>query len=235
MEYIIWVGTFPVRGNVPNFDVTGKVCFFIAACTPKPAPICMKIYSLLTVLSFLFMAGSCKKEKTPSMFVPEYLKKMLPYRNGQVVRYANPFGRSVEATVAINSRIIKKANCPSCDASVLEETIGYVFTSGGKTFVNISIDTRPHIFMSIYSFIDNFQVGAGFDFETMEDVPQPSCNAPRQSCLSSVMLNGNWYTDVLQVISGASGDAQLTKAYYTVSKGLIGFAYGSGITYTLVE
>lgn len=195
----------------------------------------MKKYSLLIVLSFLLMAGICNKEKTNAVFVPDHLKLMLPYTNGQVLRYTSPFGRVVEATVAINSRIAKKAYCASCDPSVLEETISYVFTASGKTFANMAVDTRPKIFMSIYSPLDNFQVGAGFDFETMDETPQASCNAPRQSCLSSIVLNGKTYAHVLEVISGASGDAQLTKAYYTVSKGLIGFAYGSGITYTLVE
>lgn len=195
----------------------------------------MKKYSFLILLSFLLMAGICNKEKTNAMFVPDHLKLMLPYTNHQVVRFASPFGRVVEATIAINSRIAKKAYCASYDPSVLEETISYVFTASGKTFVHIAVDTRPKIFMSIYSPLDNFQVGAGFDFETLEEAAQYSCNAPRQSCLSSVVLNGKTYTHVLEVISGASGDAQLAKAYYTVNKGLIGFAYGSGITYTLEE
>ncbi|AXY73168.1 hypothetical protein D3H65_03900 [Paraflavitalea soli] len=195
----------------------------------------MTKYPLLILLSFLLMAGLCNKEKTNAVYVPDHLKLMLPYTNGQVVQYSSPVGRVVQATVAITSRIAKKAYCASCDPSVLEETISYVFTASGKTFVNISVDTRPRIFMSVYSPLDNFQVGAGFDFETMEDVAQVSCNAPRQSCLSSVVLNGKTYTNMLQVISGASADAQLTKAYYTVNKGLIGFAYGNGTTYTLVE
>lgn len=186
-------------------------------------------------LFLLFLVVACRKDKIPTLPASPELKKMLPYSNGQIVRYASTQGRVVEAVVAAKMGVTKKSACATCDAYVYEEYMQCIFTVGTKSFVQMSVDNRPHVFMSISSPEDNYQIGGGFDFDTIEGTSQPSCTAPRQACLDSVVLNGKTYSKVLEVISGANGSTQLTKAYYSVNKGLLGFAYGNGNTYLLVE
>lgn len=188
-------------------------------------------------LFLLFLVVACRKDKIPTLQASPELKKMLPYHNGQIVRYASTQGRVVEAVVTAKTGVIKKSACANCDAYIYEEYMECVFTAinVSRPFVHMSVDNRPTVFMTIHSPEDNYQVGGGFDFTTIEGTSQPSCTAPRQTCLDSLVLNGKTYSKVLEVISGANGSTQLTKAYYTVNKGLLGFTYGNGNTYLLVE
>ena len=186
-------------------------------------------------LFLLFLVVSCRKDKIPTLPASPELKKMLPYQNGQIVRFASTQGRVVEAVVTTKMGVVKKSACATCDVEVYEEYMECIFTAGTRPFVQMSVDNRPNVFMTISSPEDNYQIGGGFDFATIEGTSQPSCTAPRQACLDSVVLNGKTYPKVLEVISGANGSSQLTKAYYTVNKGLLAFAYGNGNTYLLVE
>jgi hypothetical protein len=56
-------------------------------------------------------------------------------------------------------------------------------------------------------------------------------------CFDSLSIGGTYtFNRVLEISNGVSNSSsQLTRAYYTVSRGLIGFAYGNGITYRLLQ
>ena len=159
---------------------------------------------------------------------------MLPYSDGQTVRFTN-------GIVTLNSYVQKEtsmmqiSNCAGCDIIRQEESITFKFRVGFNQFVSFSIDNRPDIFLNIFSPEDNYMIGAGFDFKTQPGVALPLCNAPRQSCIGTISFNGRIYNDVLEIVSGASGQGELTKAYYNVNKGLIAFRYGNGMTYSLAD
>ena len=186
----------------------------------------------LIAILFFPLFTSCKKDKVETTYVPTYLKQMLPYTNGQSIRFIGSNGGIIEANISVTSGFVEKSNCASCEIYAREEYINYYFKVGIHPFAQFSADIRPIIFMSIFSPQDNYQIGGGFDFLIAEGMAQPICNGPRQMCLSNIVLNGQTYNNVLEVISGATGSNQLTKAYYTVTQGLIGFRYGNGFTFT---
>jgi len=194
----------------------------------------MKTNSSFFVLLLLLLFVSCEKEKYKTVYVPSYLKQMLPYKDGQKLHYSSNYGLTIETIVSVKSNMIKKSACTTCDPYIQEEYIEYTFNVGLKTLAIISVDNRPNIFMDIFSPHDNYQIGAGFDFWTIEGEPKPMCNVPRQLCLNTVTLNGKTHMNVLE-ITGGTGNNQLAKAYHTVEKGLIGFSYGNGNTFALVE
>ena len=189
---------------------------------------------IIVCITFLFvLLTSCKKDKVPTTYVPDYLKQMLPYHDGQTIRFNGNYG-VIDAIISAKSGFITKSSCPSCDPYIREEYLEYHFNVGTTRFVKISVDVRPNVFLGIYSPLANFQSGGGFDFLTKEGLPQFICNGPRQTCLTSIVLNGKTYFNVLEIRNGTSAD-QIIEAYYSVEKGLIGFAYGNGSIYYLVE
>lgn len=186
-------------------------------------------------LLFIFIVISCKKSnKVGITYVPTYLKKMVPYTTGQAIRFIDSFGATLEAFVSMRSGVIEKRNCPTCDIYAREEYFYYSFMVGNHSFVQISVDVRPNVFMTIFSPTANFQTGGGFDFLMQNGVAQPICNGPRQTCLNSIVLNGQTFNNVLEIINGATGANQLIKAYYTVSQGLVGFKYGNAYTFSKI-
>ena len=193
----------------------------------------MKTIIPVCVSFFLVLVVSCKKDKVPTTYVPDYLKEMLPYQNGQTIRFNGNYG-VIDAIISASSGFVTKSACSSCEPYVREEYLEYRFNVGTKPFVKFSVDVRPNVFLGIYSPMANFQSGGGFDFLTKEGIPQPICDGPRQTCLSTLILNGKSYSNVLEIRNGTSAD-QIIKAYYTVEKGLIGFAYGNGSIYYLDE
>ena len=139
------------------------------------------IIALFTVL-FLFLFTSCKKSnKVGITYVPAYLKQMVPYTSGQTIRFIDTFGGILEASVTVTSGIAEKSNCATCDVYERDEYFNYYFNVGNYSFVHISVDVRPNVFMSIFSPQDNFQTGGGFDFLMQDGVAQPICNGPRQT------------------------------------------------------
>ncbi|MCW3080618.1 hypothetical protein [Segetibacter sp.] len=194
----------------------------------------MRRFITLSICLALILS-SCHKEKFPTRYVPDSLKQMVPYRDADVIQYANASGSILNVRIGKEGGFIEKSTCVGCEPYEREETIGYVFYVGVKTLVRLSIDTRPFIFMTIYSPEDNYQIGGGFDFATVEGVPLPLCspNLPRQKCLSSVTLNGKIYYNVLEANNFTTAPKELSKAYYTVEKGLVAFSYGNGNTYSL--
>jgi len=188
----------------------------------------------ILILSLL-ISGSCKKDKVDKTYIPAYLEKMVPYKNNQTINFITTNGGILPTSVTVSRGFTEKSNCVGCAPYAIEEYANYEFKDGVHPFIRISIDVRPNIFMNIFSPADNYQIGNGFDFLTQEGSPQFLCNGPRQTCLSSIVLNGTTFTNVLEIISGASGPNDLVKAYYTVEKGLVGFKYGNGYTFSLKE
>jgi hypothetical protein len=146
--------------------------------------------SLCVLFLLCFMAACSKKEQVQTLFLSDQLKQMLPYGNGQVVRFSNGQGTTIEAAVNVKRGTTKKSACANCDAYIYEEFMEVNMTVGSKPFVTMSVDNRPIVFMSIFSPEDNYQIGAGFDFATIEGTSQPSCNAPRQTCFDSLSVGG---------------------------------------------
>lgn len=191
----------------------------------------------LCLISLLFVRASCKKEDATESLavtnVPAYLKQMLPYTNGQTVRYTKGPGSSLQATVSITTDTSVKSSCATCAPYAKDEFMSYYFKVGNTPFITLGIDNRPIIFMTIMSPEHTYQIGGGFDFNTQTGVSQPACSGPRQACIPSITLNGRTYQNVLEISNGNPPVDQIQKAYYTVSQGLIGFVYGNGTAYSL--
>lgn len=194
--------------------------------------------SILSCVLLLCLVFACsKKEQVQTLLLPEQKLQMLPYTNGQTVRFTSNQGATIEAVVNVKKGTVKKTSCNNCTDYIYEEFMEVSMAVGNKQFVTMSVDSRPVVFMSIYSPEDNYQIGAGFDFATIEGTSQPSCNAPRQECLDSLALDGGiTFSRVLEISNGVTNSSnQLAKAYYTVNRGLVGFSYGNGITYQLKQ
>ena len=191
---------------------------------------------LISIITIFLLISSCRKsDNLETITVPAFLKQMVPYIDSQVVRFKNNSGNIITSIVSVKHEYIERTSCATCEVYLREEFIRYNLMAGSMPFVQLSIDNRPYISLFIFSPDNGYQSGLGFNFSTMQGVAEPNCNTGRQTCLDSVIINGVTYYDVLEIDSGVTANDQLSKAYYTINKGLVGFRYGSGITYGLLE
>lgn len=188
---------------------------------------------LLLSLSITSLLYSCKKDnKVPLTQVPAWLKQMVPYQPGQVIRFDNGTGGIISATVEKTTLISEQSGCAGCPVSKRVEYFEYYIKAGSNRFIELIIDYRPVVFLRIWSPADNYQVGSGLDFQVIDGQTQFDCNGPRQSCLPSITLNGTTFNDVLETRN--TGSPNIVKAYYTIAQGVVGFAYANGATYSKV-
>ena len=89
----------------------------------------MKTVFSLGAIFFLILSSSCKKnnEKDINIYVPAYLKQMLPYTNGQIIRYTKGSGSPVQATITIEGGFSPHSSCAGCAPYSNEEYINYYF------------------------------------------------------------------------------------------------------------
>lgn len=190
------------------------------------------IISLFLLLIIAF--SSCKKDEPagPKVYVPAYLKAMVPYTNGQTVTFSNGAGQLVSATVSITSRFYYNGVCSSCASAPNPEIITYTLNAGTNRFMVFEVTPETYISLSIYSPMDSYQLTGALDFSVESGVSQGSCFAQRQACLPSITLNGKTFTNVLE-ITAIAGPSTIAKAYHTVSQGIVGFIHKNGTTYAL--
>jgi hypothetical protein len=191
------------------------------------------LYLFNYIIVALLFLNSCKKDKVEVTPVPDYLQKMIPYKVGETIIYRNENGAIITATVEKESYISEQSACSGCPVAIRTEIIKCKLVTGGKRFIDFQLDNRPIVFLGIWSPLENYQTGGGFDFYVTEGISQPICNTSRQTCLPSVILNGTTYINVLEIYNGGTPD-KISKAYYTVEKGVIGFRYSNGTTYSIL-
>lgn len=192
----------------------------------------MKINILIYLLCVSLAFITCKKsdDEVTKEYVPAYLKAMMPYTNNQAVSFSNGSGMTVNAIVTISSAFSNFGICSGCGNLTNPEKLTYTFNAGANKFFEFSLTPQPNIGLSIYSPMNSYQLGFGFTF-LVESTSQPSCGALNQVCLPSITLNGRTFTNVLEL--APPGSTTISKAYYTVSQGLVAFAYTSGVAFTL--
>ena len=191
-------------------------------------------YAAGLVLIMIFITSCKKGNDVETIVVPDYLKQMVPYVDSQTVRFKNNLGTIILSTVSKKHEYIERTSCPGCDVYAREEFIRYTLKVDTMPFVQLSIDNHPYISLFLFSPENGYLSGLGFNFSTMQGTPQPNCNTGRQTCLDAVTLNGITFNNVLEIDSGVSANNQLSKAWYTISKGLVGFRYWNGKTYNLL-
>lgn len=187
--------------------------------------------TIILCLSFLLISfTACKKNENeaPKIYVPAYIRAMAPYTNGQVVSFSNGTGMVVQSTVNITSKFEYDGVCGSCTAN--HESITYTFKAGPAVFIKYVLSTQPYYALNIASPLDNYVGGGIFDFIGFPDVSQFSCGAQNHACYPSITLNNKTFTDVLEVSSASS---TLVKAYFTVSRGIVGFKHSNGTVFAL--
>jgi hypothetical protein len=184
----------------------------------------------------LIASSSCKKFKDyddcPKVYVPSYIKAMVPYSAGQSVSFSNGSGQVVNATVSITSKFVYTPVCSACGNPYNGEYITYSLNAGSNKFMIFIVTPDTYIPFDIYSPLDNYQIPGGFTFEVEPGVSQGSCYVPRQVCLTSITLNGKTFTNALEITSQGGGSS-VVKVYHTVSQGIVGFRYANGTTYAL--
>ena len=191
---------------------------------------------LLSLFSFLIITFcACTKSKTErtKVYVPAYLKAMAPYTNGQSLSFSNGSGQVVNATVSITSTFSSSPVCGGCPDVPNPEQLTYSLNSGTNKFIVFEMSPETYITLSVYSPLDNFQSRGGFNFSVDAGLIHGSCFAQGQTCLSSIILNGKTFTDVVEITAVFSGSSSLVKAYHTVSQGIVGFKYANGTIYAL--
>jgi len=187
---------------------------------------------LLAILSIIFLATSCRKKDDVELWkIPPNVRQLLPYTEGQKITFSSPQGGSLQTTIKLSSEVTSERISNGVRYKV--EILNYKMMIGSQPLVEGSIGSVYVIFLSIWSPLDNYQRGGGFDVLTDDKEAKLLCNTGRQTCLPTVTLNGKTFNNVILVSGGTVngiGD-HLTKAWYTAEKGLLGFAYNNGITY----
>lgn len=196
----------------------------------------MKFSVVLFPLLLVVLFYSCKKKDDEGIkvYVPNHIKAMAPYTQGQRVNFSNGSGHNIQADVSINSVFYNVGVCGSCANHPNPETLTYTLKVGTANFAAFVLTPDTYIQLTVYSPINNYQSSAGFNFSAEKDVPQHSCVVTwSQRCLSSITLNGKTFTNVLEISSSSPDLNAPQKAYHTVSKGLVGFTFQNGTIYTL--
>lgn len=194
----------------------------------------MELKKLLTAFTLLLVLASCKKNGGTTHYVPENLKQLVPYSHGQQIKFSSG-STEVISTVEIKASHVPLINCIICNRYDFEENIVFKFMTGNKVFVQLQLDLRPTIFMRILSPLHSYVSGESFDMMVNSGELSFACSANRHNCLTTVTLNGKQYTDILEISSVNQGADIITQAYYSKIKGLVGFKYGNGTIFTLVE
>ncbi|MBC7935110.1 MAG: hypothetical protein H7Y86_07105 [Rhizobacter sp.] len=188
---------------------------------------------LLISLVFIIFGYGCKDDQSTTIATPAYLKAIVPYVQGQTFKYKASGGGIINVTMNVSSHFQSQAACSGCEETVVEK-VRYSFNTNGGLMVEMNIDNRPIIFMTIWSPTENLQLGTGFDLMTANGTATLLCNTGNQVCLPSVTLNGRTFTDVIELTNGNQPD-KITRAYYNLQQGLVGFVYGNGLTYRLED
>lgn len=191
----------------------------------------MRIFFHLIAIISLSLLFACNKDKVTIRRIPDNVHRILPYVEGQAIRFVSNNGNSLTSKVTLKTEII--GPFISNGETFKVETMSYKLMMGTQPLVEGSIDNNYIVFMNIWSPEDNYKKGVGFDFYTDQIAAKPLCSGPRQTCVSMVTLNGKTFNDVLKIENGSSYSPYdyLSKAWFSVDKGLIGFQYYSGTTY----
>lgn len=191
----------------------------------------MNKYITLSIIILLHFFGCKKKEDVELRKIPANVRQLVPYTEGQRIMFSSPQGGSLQTTVRLASEVTSERIENGVRYKV--EILNYKMMMGSQPLVEGSIGNLPVVFLNIWSPLDNYQRGGGFDVLTDDIEAKFLCNTGRQTCTPYITLNGKTFNNVTLVSGGTVngiGD-HLTKAWYTVDQGLIAFAYNTGVTY----
>jgi hypothetical protein len=189
-------------------------------------------FFLLIILS----TSTCnKKDELPP--VPGYLKRLLPYKNGQVVHFSNGVGHTIAVKADVASGIHSEVACLNCEPELYTGMIHVSLrdVTVNKSLASLSVNTRPFVSVTIYSPLHDYTNGNDFTMQATTDATQLPCNVRQQTCQDEVTLNGKKFSQVTVVSGYSPNNDQVDKSFYTVQKGLVGFMYRDGRTFNLVE
>jgi len=195
----------------------------------------MRSIITIALLSALFITfNSCKKTGSngPKVYVPAYIKAVVPYIEGQSVSFSDGSGQVVNATVSITNKFQYSGACGNCPPPVNNEIITYTLNAGANKFMEFIVTTDTYIHLYLYSPLDSYQLIAGLSFSVDEGVSHLSCFAQRQACFPSITLNGKTFTNVTEITT-MGGSSSVAKAYHTLNQGIVGFVHKNGKIYTV--
>ena len=203
----------------------------------------MRIHYLkLLVYGFVFaiIFGGCKKDKD-LLPVSDYLKKMIPYKKGQIIKFVSTDNETITAKVEIEEGI---EQCTTCEPAEKRQVFDFVLRNTAtvdytKVATMEIIDrAENYVFMTIYSPLGNFMNGTGFDFQTVNKTPQFFADNQRYFLRDNVTIGSKRYTNVLEInynVYNNLRENDLAIVYYSKEKGILKFEYKNGKAYQLAE
>jgi hypothetical protein len=179
----------------------------------------------LLCLACLF---SCEKEKPLTPAKPGYLHQMIPYTDGQKLKFAS-WDDTIYATV--NYR------CNGCEQGNFDA--GWYYTlelKDGNYLARFFIDysDENQVFLRFSRLYNNWTGPVDLIFRTKDKISEFECDEPYRHCYDSVEINGRVYKNVLEIMGYAP---HLYIIDYSKEKGILSFRFDidTPITYYLLD
>ncbi|MEO0469150.1 MAG: hypothetical protein AAF206_05980 [Bacteroidota bacterium] len=196
----------------------------------------------LFILTGIFFLFSCGKNEIEPTLVPAYLTEMIPYTDDMEFVFASDKGDTVYVGIEISSKIEDISLCAGCEVSFREEVIEYTLIDQDNAtyprFANLELIERAEnqIFFSVFSPLDNNEIGYGFDIYTQSQTSEYACSN-LQECLNFIEVNGKMYTDVVRIRTAPiqASQNEIDNVVYSKEIGLLQLTYQDGTTYGLLK
>ena len=191
----------------------------------------------LILLTTLF---SCSKD-SEIIPVSSYLRKMIPYQNGQLVNFRGNDGQLIQTRVEVEEKIEACTTCqPNEKRQVIDVTLRNLANVDYTKVATMEIIDRAenYVFMTIWSPVANFFSGHGVDFKTVNKTSKFFADNERYILHQSIILGSKTYIHVLEIRFNPweqTNSFDLEKLYYSKEAGIIQFAYNNGKSYQVVE
>ena len=208
----------------------------MSAISKKAKP----IFSGISILWLFFLPVLEGFKKGDDIIrVSKYLKDMIPYRQGQIVKFVSDGNEVIIARVEIEQSI---ENCTACQPKEKREVLRFILRNTAnveydKVAVLEIIDRAENlVFLTLYSPKADFISGMGFDVKTINRTSDFFTDNNVYFFHNEIFIGPTLYRNVLEINYSVYPNQMNYLPYaleYSREKGIIRFRYEDGKTYTL--
>ncbi len=134
-------------------------------------------------------------------------------------------------------------NCTTCQPTEKRQVLDYILRNTANVdypvVANLQIIDRAenYIFMTMWSPVNNFMTGRGFDFKTVNKTSEFFVDDKYYFFHDKITIGPRSYNDVLEINYALDQvpEYEVSYLYYSKEKGIIKFGYKNGKSYWLAD
>lgn len=200
----------------------------------------MKITPFAFLLSGFLLAtilSGCKKDDD-ILPVSQYLKDMIQYKHGQIVRFVSTDNEEITAKLEVEESF---EECTTCQPVEKRQVFEYILRNTANVdypiVATLQIIDRAEneVFMTMFSPVSNFIAGRGFNFKTVDKTSEFFIDNKYYFFHKDITIGSTVYKNVLEINYEIDQvpEFEVSFLYYTKEKGIIKFGYKNGKSYIL--